>query len=103
MKTVNLKCSMLLPALALVFPLLSAHASSGVIHFQGMIVEDGCHLTPQQQTMNFSCTKNGKPMVQTVAFNKLDNFTPKSDMPFSTKLHYLNEKRTLAIVEVTYR
>lgn len=94
---------MFLPVLALVFPLLSAHASDGVIHFQGRIVEDGCHLSPQEQSVKFSCSKSGKPVVKTVAFNKLNNFNPGSDLPFSTKLHYLNEKRTLAIVEVTYR
>ncbi|TNV21902.1 type 1 fimbrial protein [Buttiauxella sp. B2] len=103
MKTVNLKCSMLLPMLALVFPLFNAHASDGVINFRGMIVEDGCHLSPQEQSVKFSCSQSGKPVVQTVAFNQLNQFKPSSDLPFSTKLHYLNEKRTLAIVEVTYR
>lgn len=103
MKTVNLKCSMLLPVLALIFPLLNAHASDGVIRFQGMIVEDGCHLSPQEKSVKFSCSQSGKPVVQTVAFNQLNHFKPSSDAPFSTRLHYLNEQHTLAVVEVSYR
>lgn len=103
MKTVNLKRLMLLPVLVLVFPVLNAYASDGVIHFQGAIVEDGCNLLHQGLAVKFSCQQNGKPAVQTVAFNQLNHFTPNSDAPFSTKMHYLDTQHKLAVVEVTYR
>jgi type 1 fimbria pilin len=93
---------MLLPVLALIFPLVNAHASDGVVRFQGAIVDDGCHLSPQEKSVKFSCPQSGKPVVQNIAFNQLNNFKT-GKLPFSTKLHYLNEKRTLAILEVTYR
>ncbi|WP_310608091.1 hypothetical protein [Buttiauxella brennerae] len=103
MKTVSLKHPTFLSVLLLVFPLFNAYASGGVIHFQGSIVEDGCDLMNQEQSVKFSCQKNGKPSVQTVAFNKLNNFTSGSDAPFSTKMHYLDTQHKLAVVEVTYR
>lgn len=103
MKTSSLRRSMLLPFVMLAFPLLNAHADGGVIHFRGAIVEDGCRMSPQQKGVKFTCSQNGKPVVQTVAFNKINQFSSAGDAPVSTKIHYLDAKRQLAILEVTYR
>lgn len=105
MKTVSLRRSLLLPIFVLAFPLLNAHASGGVIHFQGAIVEDGCRLSqsPQAQSVKFSCTQNGKPIVQTIALNKLNNYKVGGDAPFSTKMRYIDAQHQLAVLEVTYR
>lgn len=103
MKTVSLRRSMLLPTLVLAFPLINAHASSGVIHFQGAIVEEGCRLSHQEQSVKFSCTQNGEPVVQTIALNKLNNYKAGGDAPFSTKMRYIDVQHQLAVLEVTYR
>jgi len=102
-KTVSLRRSLLLPIFVLAFPLLNAHASGGVIHFQGEIVEDGCRLSHQEQSVKFSCTQNGKPVVQTIALNKLNNYKAGGDAPFSTKMRYIDAQHQLAVLEVTYR
>ncbi|WP_324117654.1 hypothetical protein [Buttiauxella sp.] len=94
---------MLLPLFALFFPVLNAQASDGVIHFQGAIVEGPCHLSSQEQSVAFTCERNGKPVVQTVAFNQLNNFKPDSDVPLTTHIHYLDAQHKLAVLEVTYR
>lgn len=103
MKTSSLRRSMLLPLAIFAFPLFNAHADGGVIHFQGSIVEDGCRLSPQEKSVQFSCSQNGKPVVQTVAFNKLNDFSAGADTPVSTKIRYLDSTQKLAILEVTYR
>lgn len=103
MKRLSLRRSILLPVFALMLPLLNAQASSGVIHFQGAIVEEGCYLSPQEQSVKFSCSQNGQPVVQTVSYNKLNNFVPHSDAIETTQIRYLDAQHKLAIVEVTYR
>ena len=103
MKTPSVRCSMLLPLFALLFPVLNAHASDGVIHFQGSIVEGPCHLSSQEQSVAFTCERNGKSVVQTVAFNQLNNFKSNSDVPLTTHIHYLDTQHKLAVLEVTYR
>lgn len=103
MKTLSLRHSILLPVLVLTFPLLNANASGGVIHFQGAIVEEGCRLSHQEQSVKFSCAQNGKPVVQTIALKKLNNYTAGGDAPFSTKMRYVDARHQLAVLEVTYR
>ncbi|OAT18136.1 hypothetical protein M977_03657 [Buttiauxella gaviniae ATCC 51604] len=103
MKTVSLRRSFLLPVFVLAFPLLNAHASGGVIHFQGAIVEEGCRLSNQEHSVKFSCTQNGEPVVQTIALNKLNNYTAGGDAPFSTKMRYIDAQHQLAVLEITYR
>ena len=106
MKTPIVRCSMLLPLFALFAlfcPVLNAHASDGVIHFRGSIVEDTCHFATQEQSVKLTCVQNGKPVTQTVAFNQLNNFKPDSDVPLTTHIHYLDAQHKLAILEVTYR
>lgn len=103
MKTVSLRRSFLLPVFVLALPLLNAHASGGVIHFQGAIVEEGCRLSNQEQSVKFSCTQNGEPVVQTIALNKLNNYTAGGDAPFSTKMRYIDAQHQLAVLEITYR
>ena len=103
MKISNLRCFMLLPMLALCVPLLNAHASDGVIHFRGSIVEAPCTFSQREQSVKLSCTQDGKPVVRTVAFNQLNNYKPDNNVPLTTQIHYLDPKRKLAVLEVTYR
>lgn len=103
MKTSSIKRSIISLLLVLSFPLVNAQASEGVIHFRGAIVESPCNFAPQQQSTELTCSENGKRVVRTVALNKLNNYTPQSDVPLSTKIHYLNAQRNLAVLEVTYR
>lgn len=103
MKTPSLNRTILLPVFVLFFPALNAHASDGVIHFQGAIVEEPCQFKALEQSVKLSCAQNGKPVVQTVTLNQLDNFKPKSDAQLTTQIHYLDAHQKLAILEVTYR
>ena len=49
------------------------NASSGVIHFVGQIVEEGCGTQLQRTQVQISCYRNGATPVQHVALNASGN------------------------------
>jgi len=83
--------------------LAQAGADGGVIHFTGAIVEGGCGITPQGQKVEFSCYKQGKATLSTVALDQLANGSIQSDSLIHTDIQYLNPQRSLAIVTVAYQ
>lgn len=88
---------------AALIPLSQAGAVDGVIHFTGQIVEGGCGFTPQAQTVNISCTRQGKPATYTVKINQLGRYSVQSDTPVHTDIHYLDPQHRLAVINVSYQ
>ncbi|WP_435929816.1 hypothetical protein [Dryocola sp. BD613] len=100
---ITFKTFLSVAVLALFSPLTQAGTDGGVIHFRGAIVEGGCGITPQEQKVEFSCYKQGKPTTYTVTLNQLaDGFIP-GDSLMHTDIQYLDPQRRLAIVNVTWQ
>ncbi len=89
--------------LAVFSPLTQAGTDGGVIHFRGAIVEGGCGMTPQDQKVEFSCYRQGKPTTFTVALNQLADGSVPRDSLMRTDVQYLDPQRNLAILNVTWQ
>jgi hypothetical protein len=84
-------------------PLANVNASSGVIHFQGSVVEGACKTLQQDNSVRFSCSQNGKPVAHTVKVSRLENYTLHTDSSLVTKLQYLDEQHRMAILHISYQ
>ncbi|WP_052285479.1 hypothetical protein [Kluyvera genomosp. 1] len=69
MKSVRIVCLAALGLLLTTAAQASTNTSSGVIHFVGQIVEDGCAAELQRTQVQISCYRNGANHIQHVALN----------------------------------
>ncbi|AJB70553.1 type 1 fimbrial protein [Enterobacter hormaechei] len=77
--------------------------NGGVIHFRGAVVADPCEVTPRHQQFAISCPKNNRMETHTISYDEaLRGHRTQSDLAAVT-MKYLNEKKTLAVVQVDYR
>ncbi|HAS1784645.1 MULTISPECIES: type 1 fimbrial protein [Enterobacter] len=76
----------------------------GIIHFRGAIVADPCDVTPQQhRQLSISCPDNNHINTQTISYDEaLSGHQSRSNLAAVT-MKYLNEQKTLAVVQVDYR
>ena len=75
----------------------------GVIHFRGAIVESPCDVNRQQQQIELSCIRNGTN--QNSLYNPQQLATaPQNVQEIATvKMHYLNEQKNMAILNIEYK
>ena len=77
--------------------------NGGVIHFRGAVVADPCEVTPRHQQFAISCPENNRMKTHTISYDEaLRGHHPHSALAAVT-MKYLNEKKTLAVVQVDYR
>ncbi len=89
--------SLTLPAIA------QQITTGGVIHFRGAIVESPCDVNRQQQQIELSCIRNGTN--QNSLYNPQQLATaPQNVQEIATvKMHYLNEQKNMAILNIEYK
>ncbi len=77
--------------------------TGGVIHFRGAIVESPCDVNRQQQQIELSCIRNGTN--QNSLYNPQQLATaPQNVQEIATvKMHYLNEQKNMAILNIEYK
>ncbi|WP_333891340.1 type 1 fimbrial protein [Atlantibacter subterraneus] len=80
----------------------SASAADGVIHFRGSIVEEGCDFSHSQRQFRVVCPVGTKRVTQTFAVADINSAKIKSNVPASVQLHYLDERKKLAVINVVY-
>ena len=78
-------------------------SAGGIIHFRGEIVEPPCEVSTQQQQIEMSCIRDGK--MQSSRFNAQQvSLVPQNVKQIaSANMHYLNEQKTLAILNIEYK
>lgn len=77
--------------------------NGGVIHFRGAVVADPCEVTPRHRQFAISCPENNRMKTHTISYDEaLRGHHPHSALAAVT-MKYLNEKKTLAVVQVDYR
>ena len=77
-------------------------SGTGVINFQGSIVESLCDSDVNKTQVNVSCQRNGKTKVSTLALNS----TTAQQLPYnigSSKIHWIDAQRRVGIVTVEYQ
>ena len=85
-------------------PVQSAETvNGGVIHFTGMIVEDPCIVSPQQNQFALTCPHEGKMQTTQVSYkNALKGQNPYPHMA-TVSMKYINPQKSLAVVQIDYR
>lgn len=77
--------------------------NGGVIHFRGAVVADPCEVTPRHQQFAISCPENNRMKTHTISYDEaLRGHHPHSALA-AVSMKYLNEQKTLAVVQVDYR
>lgn len=78
-------------------------AQGGVIHFRGAIVEPLCDVNTHAQNINFTCLRKGEKQVHTVDLRQLSELPRNITSIATVRLHYLNEQKSLAVMDIEYR
>lgn len=78
-------------------------SSGGIIHFRGAIAEAPCDASTRQQQIELSCIRNG--ITRNSFYNHQQVTTvPQNVQQIATvKMHYLNEQKNLAILDIEYK
>lgn len=77
-------------------------SGSGVIHFQGSIVESLCDSHADKRQITVSCYRHGQTRVSTLALNH----STSQQLPFnigSSKIRWIDAKQKLGILTVEYQ
>lgn len=75
----------------------------GVIHFRGAIVEAPCDVNTRQQQIELSCMRDGTMSNSLYDLQQVTT-VPQSVQQISTvKMHYLNEQKSMAILNIEYK
>ncbi|MEG1248088.1 MAG: type 1 fimbrial protein [Citrobacter sp.] len=77
--------------------------NGGIIHFRGEIVESPCEVNTHQQQIEMSCIRDGK--THSSRFNTQQVMMPPQSVKqiAVVKMHYLNEQKNLAILNIEYK
>ena len=71
--------------------------------FRGAVVADPCEVTPRHQQFAISCPENNRMKTHTISYDEaLRGHHPHSALA-AVSMKYLNEQKTLAVVQVDYR
>lgn len=75
----------------------------GVIHFRGEIVESPCEVSTHQQQIQLSCIRDGE--IYNSRYNEQQVMMSPQNVKqiASVKMHYLNEQKNLAILDIEYK
>lgn len=75
----------------------------GVIHFRGAIVEAPCDVNTRQQQIELSCMRDGTISNSLYDLQQVTT-APQSVQQIATvKMHYLNEQKSMAILNIEYK
>lgn len=78
-------------------------SSGGVIHFRGAIVEAPCDVSTRPQQIELSCIRNGSTR-NTLYNHQQVTTAPQNVQQIATvKMHYLNEQKNMAILNIEYK
>lgn len=77
--------------------------TGGVIHFRGAIVESPCDVNTQQQQIELSCMRDGTTRNSLYNQQQLATTSQNVQQIATVKMHYLNEQKNMAILNIEYK
>ena len=75
----------------------------GVIHFRGAIVESPCDVNRQQQQIELSCMRDGTTRNSLYSQQQVATAPQNVQQIATVKMHYLNEQKNMAILNIEYK
>jgi hypothetical protein len=94
-----------LPALFIVatsWSLQANAAQGGIIHFRGAIVEDPCNISPSTDNISFRCLRDGGMKTSVYSLHQAEQGVRNNANLSAVKMDYINPKKTMAVLTVTY-
>lgn len=77
-------------------------AAGGVIHFRGEVVEAPCQVKTQSQQIELSCIRDGRMQNSQFKQQQVTMAPQHFQQLASVKMHYLNEQKNQAILNIEY-
>ncbi|HAU5066680.1 type 1 fimbrial protein [Citrobacter amalonaticus] len=102
---VTRKTSLLLLALLALYSftaIADAGRQGGVIRFTGQIVEPPCNVSQQQQRLAMSCYNEGRTQTHYYSPQELLKAPQHFKQIAAVNLRYLDEKKKLAVMDISY-
>lgn len=81
----------------------AANHNRRVIHFRGAIVESPCDVNTQQQQIELSCMRDGTTRNSLYNQQQLATTSQNVQQIATVKMHYLNEQKNMAILNIEYK
>ena len=75
----------------------------GVIHFRGAIVESPCDVNARQQQIELSCMRDGTTRNSLYSQQQVATAPQNVQQIATVKMHYLNEQKNMAILNIEYK
>ncbi|HAU5680131.1 TPA: type 1 fimbrial protein [Citrobacter freundii] len=77
--------------------------TGGIIHFRGAIVESPCDVNTQQQQIELTCMRDGTTRNSLYNQQQLARTSQNVQQIATVKMHYLNEQKNMAILNIEYK
>ena len=77
--------------------------TGGVIHFRGAIVEAPCDVNTRQQQIELSCMRDGTMSNSLYDLQQVTTVPQSVQQIATVKMHYLNEQKSMAILNIEYK
>ena len=88
----------------LTLPAMATQISAGgVIHFRGAIVEAPCDVNTRQQQIELSCMRDGTTRNSLYSQQQVATAPQNVQQIATVKMHYLNEQKNMAILNIEYK
>ena len=78
-------------------------STGGVIHFRGAIVESPCDVNARQQQIELSCMRDGTTRNSLYSQQQVATDPQNVQQIATVKMHYLNEQKNMAILNIEYK
>lgn len=78
------------------------HASDGVIHFIGSVVDSDCNISQIQSSLQASCYRNGKVYRQTTTINESNGKVLLPENLGWTQIEPVGEEKNLKLLTINY-
>lgn len=78
-------------------------STGGVIHFRGAIVESPCDVNARQQQIELSCMRDGTTRNSLYSQQQVATAPQNVQQIATVKMHYLNEQKNMAILNIEYK
>ncbi|WP_436627874.1 type 1 fimbrial protein [Citrobacter amalonaticus] len=79
-----------------------AGRQGGVIHFTGQIVEPPCNVSLEQQRLAMSCYNEGRTQTRYYSPQQMLKAPQHFKQIAAVSLRYLDEKKKLAVMDISY-
>ncbi|GAA0491687.1 MULTISPECIES: hypothetical protein [Tatumella] len=76
--------------------------SGGVVYFSGIVADDGCNVSGEDNSFKLTCYDGSNPRVNKIALNNDVNIIADDEIISDSSVKYINKKRKFAMLKLKY-